>query len=74
LLQTPPDNNDSAISSIPTWSRAPYQSMLAKLMIDRQEKNGSWWDYPLYNYHQQYGTAFALMTLKQCKSVDSKSK
>lgn len=46
--------------------RPPYQAMLARLMLDRQEKNGSWWDYPLYNYHQQYGTAFALMTMQRC--------
>lgn len=46
--------------------REPYQGRLARLMIDRQEKTGCWWDYPLYDYHRQYGTAFALMTLKRC--------
>ncbi len=29
--------------------------------------DGSWWDFPLYDYHQQYGTAFALMTLARCR-------
>ena len=38
-------------------------------MLDRQEKDGSWWDYPLYDYHQPYGTAFALMTLHRCLPV-----
>ena len=38
-------------------------------MLDRQEKDGSWWDYPLYDYHQPYGTAFALMTLQRCLPV-----
>ena len=37
-----------------------------KFLLGLQEKDGSWWDYPLYNYHQQYGTAFALMSLKRC--------
>ena len=46
--------------------RPDYRPLLAKLMLDRQEKDGSWWDYPLYDYHQPYGTAFALMTLKRC--------
>ncbi|PHS02928.1 MAG: hypothetical protein COA78_19770 [Blastopirellula sp.] len=55
------------IEQLPADERGPYQSMLAKLMLDRQEKNGSWWDYPLYNYHQQYGTAYALMTLHRCQ-------
>ncbi len=56
-----------ALSQIRPEEQPPYQAMLAKLMLDRQEKNGSWWDYPLYNYHQQYGTAFALLTLKRCQ-------
>ncbi len=43
-----------------------FQAHMAVLMLDRQEKDGSWWDYPLYNYHQQYGTALVLMTLKRC--------
>ena len=46
-----------------------YQDHLARLIIDLQEKDGSWWDYPLYNYHQQYGTAFALMTLQRCRKA-----
>jgi hypothetical protein len=44
-----------------------YQDHLAHIILDLQEKDGSWWDYPLYNYHQQYGTAFALMTLNGCQ-------
>jgi hypothetical protein len=36
-------------------------------MLPHQEQDGSWWDYPLYNYHQSYGTAFALLTLSACR-------
>ena len=54
---------------LPAEERGPYQGMLAKLMLDRQEKDGSWWDYPLYDYHQPYGTGFALMTLHRCLPV-----
>jgi len=32
-----------------------------------QEKDGSWWDFPMYDYHQQYGTAFPLMSLAHAK-------
>jgi hypothetical protein len=46
-----------------------YKGHLAAILLPLQEKDGSWWDYPLYNYHQQYGTAFALMTLERCKAV-----
>lgn len=51
---------------LPADEQAPYQALLAKLMLDRQETDGSWWDYPLYDYHQPYGTAFALLTLDGC--------
>ena len=46
--------------------RGPYKAMLAKIMLRHQEPNGCWWDYTLYNYHQQYGTGFALQTLYRC--------
>ncbi|WP_235908759.1 hypothetical protein [Roseiconus nitratireducens] len=52
---------------LPPEERAPFQAMLTKLMLERQEKNGCWWDYPLYDYHRPYGTAFALMTLHRCQ-------
>lgn len=54
------------LDQLPEEERGPYRPLLAKLMLDRQEKDGSWWDYPLYDYHQPYGTAFALMTLQRC--------
>ena len=55
------------IHQLPMSERPFYQDHLATLMIRLQSKDGSWWDFPLYNYHQAYGTAFALMTLKSCK-------
>jgi hypothetical protein len=48
-------------------ARPFYQDHLARLMLPLQETDGSWWDYPLYNYHQPYGTSFALMTLARCR-------
>ena len=57
------------IQELPEQERPLYQAHLAKLMLDRQEKDGSWWDYPFYNYHQPYGTAYALMTLHRCRPV-----
>lgn len=55
------------IESLPEAKRPELQHRLARVLVGLQEKDGSWWDYPLYNYHQQYGTAFALMTLHRCK-------
>ena len=55
-----------SLKQLPEDQQAPFRPMLARLMLDRQEKNGSWWDYPLYDYHEPYGTAYALMTLQRC--------
>lgn len=58
-----------SLELLPAEERAPFQGLVGKLMLDRQEANGSWWDYPLYDYHQQYGTAYALLTLDRCLPV-----
>lgn len=55
------------IGQLPPDKRPFYQDHLAKIMLPHQEQDGSWWDYPLYNYHQSYGTAFALLTLSACR-------
>ena len=47
---------------------------LAKLMLAKQEKNGSWFDFPLYDYGHAYGTAFALMSLHNYKKCLKKKK
>ena len=55
------------IEVLPSDERSFYQHHLARLIIDRQETDGSWFDYPLYSYHKPYGTAFALLSLQRCK-------
>jgi len=56
-----------AIEQVPAAERPFYQDHLATILLRLQSEDGSWWDFPMYNYHQQYGTAFALMTLKRCR-------
>jgi hypothetical protein len=55
------------IEILPPAERPPRQDQLAQILLRLQESDGSWWDFPLYDYHQQYGTAFALMSLGRCK-------
>jgi hypothetical protein len=55
------------IPQLPPADRPFYQDQLATVIIRLQGEDGTWWDYPMYDYHQQYGTAFALMTLGQCR-------
>ncbi len=57
------------MEQLPAAERPFYQDHLGHILIDRQEADGSWWDFPLYNYHQQWGTAFALMSLKGCRKA-----
>ncbi|MDG1325487.1 MAG: hypothetical protein P8P49_06945 [Opitutales bacterium] len=54
------------IEKLPINQQAHYQNKLSQILIPLQEKDGSWWDFPFYNYHQQYGTAMALISLKSC--------
>jgi hypothetical protein len=51
---------------VPEKDRARLQDHLALILMKLQEKEGDWWDYPLYDYHRQYGTAMAVMALQHC--------
>jgi hypothetical protein len=55
------------IQQLPPPQRPEYQDHLAQVLLHVQEKDGSWWDFPMYDYHQPYGTAFALMSLGLCR-------
>lgn len=55
------------VEDLPAEAAAPHKEMLAGILLSLQEKDGSWWDYPFYSYHQPYGTAFAIMTLSRCR-------
>lgn len=58
-----------AAENLPQEKKIGYAKSLAADLIEKQEKDGSWWDYPLYDYHQPYGTGFTLMALSWCKKV-----
>ena len=54
------------MEQVPEKDRARLQDHLAIILMKLQEKEGDWWDYPLYDYHRQYGTAMAVMALQRC--------
>lgn len=58
-----------SVRLLPPEKQKAYAADLAALILSRQEKDGSWWDYPLYDYHQPYGTGYCLMALAWCKSA-----
>jgi hypothetical protein len=55
------------IEQLPAAQRPRFQDYLAHVLVPLQEADGSWWDFPMYDYHQQYGTAFAVMSLVRCR-------
>lgn len=58
-----------SVRLLPKEQHANYARQLADLLLERQEKDGSWWDYPLYDYHQAYGTGYSLMALAWCRDA-----
>ena len=55
---------------LPKEKAAQYQREIAGIIIPLQEKDGSWFDYPLYDYGHPYGTGFALMTLARARAYE----
>ncbi len=59
------------LDTLPMPEKEKYQKKMAKILVPLQEKDGSWWDFPLYNYHKQYGTSMAILSLQRCLPVSS---
>lgn len=57
-----------SVEFLPADRQAYHAGKLAAVLLHRQEKDGSWWDYPLYDYHQPYGTGYSLSALAWCKA------
>ena len=55
--------------NLPKEKQRELATSLARIILTRQEKDGSWWDYPLYDYGQSYGTGYALLALKWCREA-----
>lgn len=63
-----------SVRLLPEEKHAAYAKKLATILLRRQEKDGSWWDYPLYDYHQAYGTGYSLMALAWCRDAMAAAK
>ena len=58
-----------AAQYLPKEKQRELAQHLARIILTRQEKDGCWWDYPLYDYGQSYGTGYALMSLAWCRDA-----
>ncbi len=61
------------VDQLPTAKQDFYKQHLTHILLDLQEADGSWFDYPFYSYHKPYGTAFAIMTLNSCRAEPIRS-
>ena len=52
------------IEQLEPAERPAWRSKLASTLVRLQDPDGSWFDFPLYGYYKEYGTAFALMSLQ----------
>ncbi len=54
---------------VPHEKLVRHAAYVSKGVLPLQEKDGSWWDYPLYNYHKFYGTGYALYALSRVREA-----
>ncbi|HYE31988.1 MAG TPA: hypothetical protein VEH27_11200 [Methylomirabilota bacterium] len=47
-----------------------FKQDIASIIVPLQETDGSWFDYPLYDYGHSYATGYALMTLLRCRDFE----
>lgn len=50
---------------LPIEQQRDYFPSLARGVLYCRQPDGSFWDYPLYNYHYHYGTAYSLLALSR---------
>ena len=51
------------IDLLPADEQQTFREQQAAILLKSQEKDGSWWDFPLYGYGKAYGTGFILQAL-----------
>jgi hypothetical protein len=55
------------VEGLSSEAKEKYAKVVADGVLKYQESDGSWWDFPMWDFHKPYGTAFAVMTLRRCK-------
>jgi len=54
------------IEHLPEDKQDFYRAHVAEIIMSKQDQDGCWWDFALFQYYKEYGTAYALMILKRC--------
>jgi hypothetical protein len=57
------------LSFVEPVRRREFAQKMSDLIRPKQEEDGSWWDFGMWDFHKPYGTAFALMILRRCREA-----
>ncbi|HEX5138778.1 MAG TPA: hypothetical protein VFY93_17530 [Planctomycetota bacterium] len=54
------------LEQVPEADRRAFTPFVAEAILKTRQPDGSFWDYPTYDYHKYYGTGYALIALSRC--------
>lgn len=54
------------LEHVPEEDRREFMPFVAEAILKTRQPDGSFWDYPTYDYHKYYGTGYALIALARC--------
>jgi len=54
------------LEQLPETDRKEFWPFVAEAILKTRQPDGSFWDYPTYDYHKYYGTGYALIALSRC--------
>jgi len=54
------------LEQLPEEEGKEFWPFVAEAILKTRQPDGSFWDYPTYDYHKYYGTGYALIALSRC--------
>jgi hypothetical protein len=57
------------LAHIPKEDSRKFAQHFSDTIRPKQEEDGSWWDFGMWDYHKPYGTAYALMILRNAQDA-----
>ena len=60
------DKAEDEAEQLPAADAREFVPFVAESVLKTRQPDGSFWDYPTYDYHKYYGTGYALIALSRC--------
>jgi len=54
------------LTRMPEEDQEAFWPFVVNAVLKTRQPDGSYWDYPTYDYHKYYGTGYALIALSRC--------